>query len=88
MVSAFDQVDRRVFKSYKDVTAGTEAQPLHLDDWQLATIERRHIERVLAYTQGNKSEAARILDIARTTLDRKLAAYGIGGIGGGDGGEA
>ena len=48
-----------------------------LEDWALATVERRHIETVLAFTKGNKSEAARILDIARTTLDRKLASYGI-----------
>ncbi len=48
-----------------------------IDDWSLATIERRHIERVLAHTNGNKSEASRVLGIARTTLDRKLATYGI-----------
>lgn len=54
-------------------------QPSETDvaEWALSTVERRHIETVLAYTQGNKSEAARILDIARTTLDRKLASYGI-----------
>lgn len=48
-----------------------------LEDWALATVERRHIERVLAHTDGNKSETARILGIARTTLDRKLAGYDI-----------
>ncbi len=48
-------------------------------DWDLATVERRHIEMVLAHVHGNKSEAARILGIARTTLDRKVASYGIGG---------
>jgi len=37
----------------------------------------RHIEMVLAHAKGNKSEAARILGIARTTLDRKLASYGM-----------
>jgi transcriptional regulator with PAS, ATPase and Fis domain len=60
-------------------TAPAAARPSELDvaEWALATVERRHIETVLAYTKGNKSEAARILDIARTTLDRKLASYGI-----------
>ncbi|MBL8769153.1 MAG: hypothetical protein JNL94_17410, partial [Planctomycetes bacterium] len=33
--------------------------------------------KVLAHAKGNKSEAARILGIARTTLDRKLASYGL-----------
>ncbi|MBK6942929.1 MAG: sigma-54-dependent Fis family transcriptional regulator [Planctomycetes bacterium] len=53
------------------------ATPDAIEDWNLATIERRHIEMVLAHAKGNKSEAARILDIARTTLDRKLASYGL-----------
>ncbi|MFG0317027.1 MAG: sigma 54-interacting transcriptional regulator, partial [Planctomycetota bacterium JB042] len=51
--------------------------PENLEDWSLATVERRHIERVLEHTKGNKSEAARVLGIARTTLDRKIATYGI-----------
>ncbi len=55
----------------------TSAAPDAIEDWNLATVERRHIEKVLAYAKGNKSEAARILDIARTTLDRKLASYGL-----------
>ncbi|MFH0947068.1 MAG: helix-turn-helix domain-containing protein, partial [Planctomycetota bacterium] len=56
----------------------TQADPPEsLDDWTLATIERRHIQRVLRHAQGNKSEAARVLGIARTTLDRKLASYDL-----------
>ena len=43
----------------------------------LEEVERRHICRVLAYTRGNKSQAARILGIGRNTLDRKIAKYGI-----------
>lgn len=38
----------------------------------LATIERLHIERVLAACGGNQSEAARKLGIGRNTLARKL----------------
>ncbi len=56
-----------------------EAAAEEIADWTLATVERRHIETVLAHTRGNKSEAARILGIARTTLDRKVASYGIEG---------
>jgi DNA-binding protein Fis len=38
----------------------------------LATIERMHVERVLAACGGNQSEAARRLGIGRNTLARKL----------------
>jgi transcriptional regulator with GAF, ATPase, and Fis domain len=38
----------------------------------LAQLEMAHIDRVLKYTEGNKSRAATILGIERSTLDRKL----------------
>lgn len=38
----------------------------------LATVEQQHIRRVLRHTNGNKAEAARLLDIGLTTLYRKL----------------
>lgn len=37
----------------------------------LDTVERRHIERVLRLTEGNKTEAAEILGVSRRTLQRK-----------------
>lgn len=40
--------------------------------FSLQEMERRHIDRVLEATDGNRSEAARILGIDRTTLYRKL----------------
>ncbi len=43
----------------------------------LATVEKAHIQRVLKYTEGNKAEAAKILDIGLTTLYRKIEEYGI-----------
>jgi transcriptional regulator with PAS, ATPase and Fis domain len=39
----------------------------------LADLERRHIERVLREVGGNRSEAARILGIDRSTLYRKMS---------------
>jgi DNA-binding NtrC family response regulator len=39
--------------------------------------ERRHIERTLQETGGQLSEAARILDISRTTLWEKMKRHGI-----------
>ncbi|QDT05368.1 Transcriptional regulatory protein ZraR [Rubripirellula lacrimiformis] len=41
----------------------------------LAELERGHIERILRHTDGNKSRAAQILGIERSTLDRKLKKY-------------
>ncbi|MGB7325831.1 MAG: sigma 54-interacting transcriptional regulator [Rubripirellula sp.] len=41
----------------------------------LAQLEQLHIERVLRHTDGNKSRAAQILGIERSTLDRKLKRY-------------
>jgi DNA-binding NtrC family response regulator len=41
-------------------------------DWTLEQVKRHHMARVLAASDGNKSAAARRLDISRRTLDRKL----------------
>ncbi|MEM1176916.1 MAG: sigma 54-interacting transcriptional regulator [Acidobacteriota bacterium] len=41
------------------------------DDLDLAAAERRHIQRVLRTTDGNKSAAAKLLGIDRRTLQRK-----------------
>ncbi len=43
----------------------------------LADMEKGHIRKVLRHTQGNKTEAARLLGIGLTTLYRKLEEYGI-----------
>ena len=41
----------------------------------MTQIEREAIEKTLTETGGNKTEAARILDIGVRTLHRKLDAY-------------
>lgn len=45
--------------------------------FELSAMERRHIARVLEYTKGNKTEAARLLKIGLTTLYHKIEEYGI-----------
>jgi two-component system response regulator AtoC len=43
----------------------------------LAESERAHIIRVLEAVQWNKKEAARVLDISRGTLYRKIVDYSL-----------
>ncbi|MGB5623386.1 MAG: sigma-54 dependent transcriptional regulator [Gammaproteobacteria bacterium] len=45
-------------------------------DWTLEQVKQHHMERVLAASAGNKSEAARRLGISRKTLERKLGSGG------------
>jgi DNA-binding NtrC family response regulator len=63
-----------------DALAGTvEADTATLDyplDWTLEKVKRHHMACVLKACDGNKSAAARRLDISRKTLDRKLGAFG------------
>jgi transcriptional regulator with PAS, ATPase and Fis domain len=46
--------------------------------FDLGSVEKMHIQRVLAYTHGNKVEAAKLLNIGLTTIYRKIAEYGLG----------
>jgi Nif-specific regulatory protein len=41
----------------------------------LEELEKRHILRTLEFTEWNKSQAASILQIERSTLDRKIKSY-------------
>ena len=48
-----------------------------LSSFNLCTIEKLHIQKVLQYTKGNKSKAAELLGIGLTTLYRKMEEYRI-----------
>lgn len=48
-----------------------------LSAFDLASAEKIHIQKVLNYTNGNKTETAKLLNIALTTLYRKLEEYKI-----------
>lgn len=43
----------------------------------LVSVEKAHLQKVLRHTNGNKTEAARLLQIGLTTLYRKMEEYGI-----------
>ncbi|MBM4067428.1 MAG: FHA domain-containing protein [Planctomycetes bacterium] len=47
-------------------------KPIPLDD-----LERRHIEKTLEHVNWNKTQAATLLKIERSTLDRKIRVYGL-----------
>ena len=48
-----------------------------LSAFDLASVEKLHIQRVLNHTKGNKTETARLLNIGLTTLYRKIEEYQI-----------
>lgn len=48
-----------------------------LSAFELASAEKIHIQKVLNYTNGNKTKTAELLNIALTTLYRKIAEYGL-----------
>jgi DNA-binding NtrC family response regulator len=45
--------------------------------FDLASVEKLHIQRVLNHTKGNKTETAKLLNIGLTTLYRKIEEYKI-----------
>jgi transcriptional regulator with GAF, ATPase, and Fis domain len=55
-------------------TAGSETvyRPVSLEE-----VEKDHILKTLHYTDWNKSQSAAILNIERSTLDRKIKGYGL-----------
>ena len=78
-------IERCVILS-SDGILNTEALPVVFFDgktdeaslFSMADVEKNHILKILKYTQGNKMEAARLLNIGITTLYRKIEEYKIG----------
>lgn len=56
-----------------DFSADTSTRPV----FDLAEVEKLHIQKMLHYTGGNKTEAARLMNIGLTTLYRKIQDYKI-----------
>ena len=55
-----------------DAQAGDVFEAISLEE-----LEKKHIVRTLEHTDWNKSQAATILQIERSTLDRKIKSYGL-----------
>ncbi len=58
----------------KQVLSNLPDQP---QSFNLDSIEKLHIQRVLNHTKGNRTETARLLNIGIATLYRKLKEYGL-----------
>ncbi|HEX5168395.1 MAG TPA: sigma-54 dependent transcriptional regulator [Cyclobacteriaceae bacterium] len=48
-----------------------------INAFDLSTVEKNHIRKVLNYTNGNKTQAARLLGIGLTTLYQKIKDYSL-----------
>ena len=60
-----------------DETLHPTADVLDNHERSLRNVEKNHIRTVLHEAHGNKTEAARILGVALTTLYRKIQEYGL-----------
>ena len=60
-----------------DLQVGNFNSQKNASSFDLAGVEKLHIQKVLLYTKGNKTEAAKMLNIGLTTLYRKIEEYGL-----------
>lgn len=65
------------FSPPKVAPARVVASSAEFQDLPLWIVERDHIQKVLERLEGNKSKAAKILEIDRKTLYTKLERYGL-----------
>jgi len=66
-----------IFLSMIGIDGSSSAAPGAYEAISLEEIEKRHILRTLEHTDWNKSQAATILNIERSTLDRKIKGYDL-----------
>jgi two-component system NtrC family response regulator len=67
-----DSLPYELQKNFTPVKTGKQ-----LSAFDLASAEKIHIQKVLNYTNGNKTKTAELLNIALTTLYRKISEYGL-----------
>jgi Nif-specific regulatory protein len=66
-----------IWLSSLEALTATPAGEAVYEPVSLEEIEKRHIVRTLEHTDWNKSQAAAILQIERSTLDRKIKGYDL-----------
>jgi two-component system NtrC family response regulator len=79
-------IERLVILADDDILIANQLPNEFFEDGQivnafdLETIEKQHIKKVLSHAKGNKTETARLLNIGLTTLYRKIEEYQIGDV--------
>ena len=71
------EVVAQILRSMDEGETTADSLPKAGDEITLKELERRHLEAVLRRSEGNRSQAARILGIERKTLYRKAHRLGI-----------
>lgn len=72
-----DESELTVSNLPADMQHHISTTPGTLSAFDLASVEKLHIQRVLNHTKGNKTETAKLLNIGLTTLYRKIEEYGL-----------
>lgn len=74
-----DYLPHEITRAGSDEAAGLEAPMFTGKPEPLEAMEKRYIARVLEYCNGNRSQAAQLLEIARSTLINKIKKYELDG---------
>ena len=74
-------IERSVILSDSELDASSLPPDFSVGDdgniYSLEEVEKRHIKKILAYVEGNKTQAAKLLGIGLTTLYQKIKDYNI-----------
>ena len=78
VIESSNEIQMKSLPAYcmEDMSAPTDI----IDDTapsSLKEVEKNHLKKVLTYTNGNKSKAAKILGVSRVTLLSKIKQYNI-----------
>ena len=72
-----DDLPPRILREFRPTAVGSKPGPRPEGFPSLRELERDHIVRALTSSNGNVQKAARMLEIHRNTLSRKLDEFGI-----------
>ncbi len=75
--STGEEITNKSFPESLSAKIETKSDEEYFGNCSIKEIEKMHIEQVLFNTNGNKSRAASILNISRTTLREKMRQYGL-----------
>jgi DNA-binding NtrC family response regulator len=74
-------IERSVILADNELTTSVLPSDFRTDDdgnqYDLASVEKKHIKKVLAHVAGNKTQAAKLLGIGLTTLYQKIKDYSL-----------